>query len=78
MIDSISGIPWLPANILTFFRQYMIRSPNTAEGSTLPRYCMYFGVGFPAGKIIKGIKRVSIVPKTTMPTVIICCVSVIL
>lgn len=56
----------------------MIRSPNTAEGRTLPKYCMYFGVGLSAGKIIKGKKRVIIVPRTTIEIVIICCVNVII
>lgn len=51
---------------------------NTAEGRTLPRYCMYLGVGLPEGKTIKGINLVSIVPKTTTAIVIICSGKVIL
>ena len=36
------------------------------------RYCMYFGVGFPAGKMRKGRKRVRAVPRMTIAMVISC------
>ncbi len=45
----------------------------TAEGSTLPRYWTYCGVGLSDGNTKKGRNLVIIVPKTTIPTVITCC-----
>ena len=49
-----------------------------AAGRTKPRYCTYFGVGFPDGNNKKGRKRVSMVPIMTIKIVIIRCVNVIL
>ena len=54
-----------------------LSSVNTAQGSTFPRYRIYFGVGRPAGKMRNGRKRVTAVPRTTIAIVMICCVSVI-
>lgn len=70
-------MPRLPVKILTFFRQYTTNRLNTAEGRIFPRYWIYLGVGFPAGKNKKGRNRVRTVPRITIPIVTSCCENVI-
>lgn len=70
-------MPQLPVKILTFFRQYTTNRLNTAEGRIFPRYWIYLGVGFPAGKNKKGRNRVRTVPRITIPIVTSCCENVI-
>lgn len=58
-------------------RQYTTRSAKTDAGNTLPKYRMYFGVGLPGRKAMKGMKRVSIVAATPAATMMICWVILI-
>ena len=50
--------------------------PKTAEGRSLPIYCMYLGVSLFSPKTRKGRNRVVIVPRTQRAIVIICWLSV--
>lgn len=53
IIEINSGSPWLPVSTFTSLRQYMTKSPNTAQGRYLQRYCTNLGVSFPEGKTKK-------------------------
>ena len=69
--DIISGRPWLPETKETFLKHYTTRKPIIALGSTRDKYCKNSGVFLFGGNIIKGRKRVVIVPNTTQSIVII-------
>ena len=56
--------------------QYHIQD-GAAYGSTVPKYLINSGGFLPSGKIMNGIKRVAIVPRTTAAMVMIACVVVI-
>lgn len=53
------------------FLKYKLNKQHIADRSD-PRYCMYFGVGFPAGNTINGKNLVISVPRTTIRIVIAC------
>ena len=46
IVAIISGIPYGNAVSIVPFRQYTTSIPIIADGSTLPRYEMYFGTFF--------------------------------
>ncbi len=76
IIDMISGSPLGYTKKFMSFRQYITNMAIIVFGSTLDKYCIYFGVFLFSGNNIKGIDRSSQVTRAIIPNIIIDSVTV--